>query len=173
MESLTASKDEAIIWRGPIKFSAIKQFIGEVAWGDLDYLLIDAPPGTGDELLTVAQVIKDTKAIVVTQPHEVSLNDVRKSLSFCKRMSMPVLGIVENMSGFICPHCNQSTDIFGSGGGAKTAMEYNLVFLGKIPFDNRMVECGDKGESYQDKYPDSEVTKSYAQIAEKVAEFTK
>ena len=108
IESLTASKDEAIIWRGPIKYSAIKQFIGDVEWGELDFLIIDSPPGTGDEPLTIAQTISDAKAIIVTTPQEVSLADVRKSINFCKTVKMEIFGLVENMSGFECPHCGEA-----------------------------------------------------------------
>ena len=117
IESLTPSKDDAIIWRGPIKFSAIRQFIGDVAWGDLDFLVIDSPPGTGDEPLTVAQTIPDAKAVIVTTPQEVSLADVRKSISFCRTVKMDIAGLVENMSGYNCPHCGEVLDLFGSGGG--------------------------------------------------------
>ena len=116
IESLTVSKDDAIIWRGPLKYSAIQQFIGEVEWGELDFLIIDSPPGTGDEPLTVAQTISDAKAIIVTTPQEVSLADVRKSINFCKTLKMEIFGLVENMSGFACPHCNEMIDLFGTGG---------------------------------------------------------
>lgn len=119
IESMIASKDDAIIWRGPLKYSAIRQFIGEVEWGELDFLIIDSPPGTGDEPLTVAQTILDAKAIIVTTPQEVSLADVRKSISFCRTVKMDILGLIENMSGFSCPHCNKMVDLFGSGGGKK------------------------------------------------------
>ena len=173
IESLTASKDDAIIWRGPIKFSAIKQFIGDVDWGDLDFLIIDSPPGTGDEPLTIAQTIKDAKAIIVTTPQEVSLADVRKSISFCKTVNMEIFGVVENMSGFICPHCGESVDIFGTGGGEKTAAAASIPFLGRIPMDPRVVACGDEGCSIQEKYADSGAAKAIAEIADKVAVLVK
>lgn len=169
IEALIPNKDEAIIWRGPVKYSAIKQFIGEVDWGDLDFLIIDSPPGTGDEPLTVAQTIKDAKAIIVTTPQEVSLADVRKSISFCKTLKMEVFGLIENMSGFICPHCNKPIDLFGAGGGEKTADAMGLVFLGKIPFDHNVVSCGDSGASLTDKYADSPVAKAFGSIADKMA----
>lgn len=169
IESLTPSKDEAIIWRGPIKYSAIQQFIGDVAWGDLDFLIIDSPPGTGDEPLTIAQTIKDAQAVIVTTPQEVSLADVRKSISFCKRVNMKVFGLIENMSAFACPHCGEMVDLFGSGGGEKTALAAGIPFLGKIPFDRQMVACGDAGTSYQDSFPDSPVTMAFADIAAKMA----
>ncbi len=170
IESLTSSKDDAIIWRGPIKYSAIKQFIGDVEWGDLDFLVIDSPPGTGDEPLTIAQTIPDAKAVIVTTPQEVSLADVRKSISFCRTVKMDIYGLVENMSGFECPHCNQNVDIFGSGGGERTAATAGIRFLGKVPFDQKVVSCGDTGTSIQAAYADSPVSKAISGIADKVAE---
>jgi Mrp family chromosome partitioning ATPase len=170
IESLTPTRDEAIIWRGPVKFSAIQQFIGEVAWGPLDFLLIDAPPGTGDEPLTVAQTIADARAVIVTTPQEVSLADVRKSINFCKIVKMDIFGLIENMSGFACPHCQAMIDLFGSGGGEKTAADAHIPFLGKIPFDPKMVECTDAGISYQKQYQDSPVSGAFKQVAEKMAQ---
>lgn len=164
VEGLTPNKDDAIIWRGPIKYSAIQQFIADVEWGDLDFLLIDAPPGTGDEPLTIAQTISDAKAIVVTTPQEVALADVRKSINFCRKVKMEIFGVVENMSGLVCPHCSEPIDIFGSGGGERTAKQLDLPFLGRIPMDPNMVKCGDQGVSFQQTYPDSLVTKAYASI---------
>ena len=169
IESLIASKDDAIIWRGPLKYSAIRQFIGEVEWGELDYLIIDSPPGTGDEPLTVAQTISDAKAIIVTTPQEVSLADVRKSISFCKTLKMEIIGLVENMSGFTCPHCNKMVDLFGSGGGEKTAIVAGIEFLVRIPFDHNVVSCGDNGISLQEKYSDSHASKLFAELAEKIS----
>ena len=169
IEALTPNKDDAIIWRGPIKYSAIKQFIGDVDWGELDFLIIDCPPGTGDEPLTVAQTIKDARAIIVTTPQEVSLADVRKSISFCKIVKMETFGLIENMSGFICPHCNKTIDLFGIGGGEKTARETGIEFLGKIPFDQKVVSCGDAGLSLIDKHPDSPVAMAFDGIADKMA----
>ena len=168
IESLTPSKDDAIIWRGPLKYSAIRQFIADVAWGDLDFLVIDSPPGTGDEPLTVAQTIPEAKALIVTTPQEISLADVRKSISFCRTVKMDIIGIVENMSGYICPHCGEAGDLFGKGGGEKTARAMSLPFLGRVPFDPRMVACADAGRSYQEAYPDSDVTRAYGEIAAKV-----
>jgi Mrp family chromosome partitioning ATPase len=170
IESLTMSKDDAIIWRGPIKFSAIKQFIGDVDWGELDFLIIDSPPGTGDEPLTIAQTISDAKAIIVTTPQEVSLADVRKSINFCKTVNMNIFGLIENMSGFTCPHCGENVEIFGTGGGERTAMSTGIRFLGKIPMDPKVVSCGDRGESIQEVYGDSPVSKAISDIADQVAE---
>ena len=169
IESMIASKDDAIIWRGPLKYSAIQQFIGEVEWGELDFLIIDSPPGTGDEPLTVAQTIRDAKAIIVTTPQEVSLADVRKSISFCRTVKMDILGLIENMSGFTCPHCNELVDLFGSGGGEKTADTAGIPFLGRIPFDPNVVSCGDNGISFQEKYADAQVTKAFLELADKIA----
>ncbi|MDL2122374.1 MAG: P-loop NTPase [Deltaproteobacteria bacterium] len=170
IESLTQDKDEAIIWRGPIKHSTIRQFIGDVEWGELDYLIIDSPPGTGDEPLTVAQTIPDAKAIIVTTPQEISLADVRKSISFCKTVGMKILGLIENMSGFTCPHCGEKLELFGYGGGERTAKEAGLKFLGRIPFDHDVVACGDSGTSFQEKHKDSQVTKAFLSIADKTSE---
>jgi len=169
IESMIASKDDAIIWRGPLKYSAIQQFIGEVEWGELDFLIIDSPPGTGDEPLTIAQTIRDAKAIIVTTPQEVSLADVRKSISFCRTVKMDILGLIENMSGFTCPHCNELVDLFGSGGGEKTADTAGIPFLGRIPFDPNVVSCGDNGISFQEKYADAQVTKAFLELADKIA----
>lgn len=169
IECFTPNKDDAIIWRGPLKFSAIKQFIGEVEWGNLDFLIIDSPPGTGDEPLTVAQTISDAKAVIVTTPQEVALADVRKSINFCKIVKMEIFGLLENMSGFSCPHCSETIELFGSGGGQKTALQMGIPFLGKIPFDPQMVTCGDTGACYQDIHAESEVTRAFAVVADLMA----
>jgi ATP-binding protein involved in chromosome partitioning len=170
IESLARDQDEAVIWRGPLKMHVIRQFISDVHWGRLDYLIIDSPPGTGDEPLSIAQTIPGAKAIIVTTPQEISLADIRKSISFCRTVNMPVFGLIENMSGFVCPHCGESMELFGTGGGFKTALAMNVPFLGRIPFDPGLVECGDAGESYMEKYPDSEATESYNQIVERIVE---
>ncbi len=171
VESLMASKDEAVIWRGPLKYSAIQQFIGDVDWGELDFLVIDAPPGTGDEPLTVAQIVKDAKAVIVTTPQEVALADVRKSISFCKRVNMEIFGIIENMSGLTCPHCDKIIELFGSGGGERTAVQFGLHFLGRIPIDPNVVLCGDSGTCFREAHADSGVTRAFDAIAEKMAQF--
>jgi len=166
IESFTPNKDDAIIWRGPLKFSAIKQFIVDVDWGNLDFLIIDAPPGTGDEPLTVAQTISDAKAIIVTTPQEVALADVRKSINFCKTVKMEIFGLIENMSGFSCPHCGEMIELFGTGGGEKTANQMGVRFLGRIPFDPKLVACGDSGVCYQESHSDTAVTKAFTDVAE-------
>jgi Mrp family chromosome partitioning ATPase len=141
------SQDDAVIWRGPLKHGVIKQFLKDVEWGDLDYLIIDSPPGTGDEPLSVAQLIDDADgAVIVTTPQAVAISDVRKSISFARQVNVPVLGVIENMSGFICPECGARTDLFGSGGGKKMAVEMGVPFLGSIPIDPGIVPAGDSGE---------------------------
>jgi ATP-binding protein involved in chromosome partitioning len=169
IESFIPSKDDAIIWRGPLKFSAIRQFIGDVEWGDLDFLVIDSPPGTGDEPLTVAQMISDAMAIIVTTPQEVALADVRKSINFCKAVKMEIFGLIENMSGFNCPHCGELIELFGSGGGERTAKEMGIRFLGRIPFDPEVVACGDSGTCYQQVHTDSAVAKAFSEVSRAVA----
>ena len=169
IESLLPDRDEAIIWRGPVKYNAIRQFIEEVEWGALDFLIIDAPPGTGDEPLTIAQLIKDAKAIIVTTPQEVALADVRKSISFCRRVDLEIFGLIENMSGFTCPHCHKEVDLLGNGGGERTAAAAGIPFLGKIPFDSRMVSCSDSGISFQDRHKDAEAAAAFIKVAERMS----
>ena len=169
IESLSASKDEAIIWRGPMKHSVIRQFISDVEWGELDYLIIDSPPGTGDEPLSVAQTIPGAKAVIVTTPQEVSLADVRKSINFCRTIKMEIFGLIENMSGFKCPHCGETIDMFGTGGGEKTASDFGIQFLGRIPFEPKIVACGDSGTCYQEVYKQSPVTKAFEDVADRMA----
>jgi Mrp family chromosome partitioning ATPase len=144
---LGENKDVATIWRGPIKIGVIRQFISDIDWADLDYLIIDSPPGTGDEPLTVAQTIPDAQAVVVTTPQEVSLADVRKSISFCRQVKMPILGIVENMSGLQCPHCGKEIELFGARGGELLAQKENIPLLGKLPLDPEVVKYGDSGRA--------------------------
>ena len=170
IESFIPSKDDAIIWRGPMKFSAIRQFIGDVQWGDLDFLVIDSPPGTGDEPLTVAQIVSNARAVIVTTPQEVALADVRKSINFCKTVKMEIFGLVENMSGLNCPHCGEMIDLFGSGGGERTAQQTGIRFLGRIPFDPNVVACGDSGACYQKVHADTAVSRAYAEIAQKLSQ---
>jgi ATP-binding protein involved in chromosome partitioning len=146
IESLMGeNKDLATIWRGPIKIGVIRQFISDIDWSDLDYLIIDSPPGTGDEPLTVAQTIPDAKAIIVTTPQEISLADVRKSINFCRMVKMEILGLVENMSGLLCPYCGKRIDLFKSRGGQITAEKENLTLLGSLPIEPEVVERGDLG----------------------------
>ena len=139
------NKDSATIWRGPLKIGVIRQFISDIEWNDLDYLVIDSPPGTGDEPLTVAQTIPGAEALIVTTPQEVSLADVRKSISFCRQVNMKILGLVENMSGLDCPHCGKSIELFKTKGGMLTAKKESLRFLGSLPLDPEVVMQGDAG----------------------------
>ncbi len=169
IECVMPNKDDAVIWRGPLKHSAIHQFIADVAWGDLDFLIIDSPPGTGDEPLSVAQTIPDARPIIVTTPQEVALSDVRKSINFCKKIQRELFGLIENMSGYVCPHCGKAVDLFGMGGGEKTATQFGIHFLGRIPFDPRLVKAGDEGYSYQDKYKDSPAAAAFSRIADTLA----
>ena len=146
IESLLGEdKDAATIWRGPIKIGVIRQFISDIEWSDLDYLIIDAPPGTGDEPLTVAQTIPDAKALIVTTPQEISLADVRKSINFCRQVNMGILGLVENMSGLQCPHCGKGIDLFKTNGGQLTAKKENLILLASLPIETEVVRQGDAG----------------------------
>ena len=168
IEALTPDKDDAIIWRGPIKYSAIRQFIADVEWGDLDDLIIDSPPGTGDEPLTVAQTVADAKAIIVTTPQEVALADVRKSINFCRVVKLEIFGLIENMSGFVCPHCGEKIHLFGSGGGERTARQMDIPFLGSVPFDPKVVLCGDAGACIQEHDTDSAVARAFAAIADAI-----
>jgi ATP-binding protein involved in chromosome partitioning len=137
--------DQPVIWRGPMVMKAIEQMLGDVDWGDLDYLILDMPPGTGDAQLTVTQKVALAGAVIVTTPQDVALIDARKGLAMFRKVNVPVLGIVENMSGFACPHCGTVTDIFKHGGGERTAAALGTEFLGAIPLDAAIVEGGDAG----------------------------
>jgi len=153
---LLQNRDDAVIWRGPLKMGAIKQFLSDVKWGELDFLIIDSPPGTGDEPLSIVQILgPGTKAVIVTTPQDLSLSDVRKSITFCRKLQVEVIGVVENMSGFVCPKCGTRIDIFKSGGGEKMALEMGVPFLGKIPLDPQIVESGDSGQPYVDVFSKS------------------
>jgi len=168
LEYMMKDRDEAIIWRGPLKIQAIRQFVADMDWGELDYLVIDAPPGTGDEPLSVAQTIPNVKALVVTTPQKVALADVRKSLNFCRTVEMDVVGVVENMSGFVCPECNATVDIFKRGGGEDIAREFDLPFLGAVPMDPKVVIAGDDGVPYLSSNADSPATTAFAKVVDSV-----
>lgn len=147
------SQDDALIWRGPMKMTLIKQFLKDVIWGDLDYLVIDSPPGTGDEPLSVCQLIgRLDGAVIVTTPQRVASVDVRKSITFCRHLNVPVLGVVENMHGFVCPRCGDIAFIFGSGGGRHMATEMKVPYLGSIPIDPELAEACDKGRAFIHRY---------------------
>jgi ATP-binding protein involved in chromosome partitioning len=170
MASLMQDEDQAIIWRGPAKMGAIRQFIADVKWDNLDYLIIDSPPGTGDEPLTVAQNIPTAKAVIVTTPQEVSLADVRKSINFCRHVNMEILGLIENMGTFACPHCGEPVDLFKKGGGKATAERMSVPFLGTIPFYQEMVGACDAGKPVMNNKSDSVCHKSFQHIIDKIIE---
>jgi len=170
---LLNSPDEAIIWRGPKKNGLIKQFLRDVFWGELDYLVIDTPPGTSDEHISITQYLKATKvdgAVMITTPQEVALADVRKEIGFCKKVGLPIIGVVENMSGFVCPKCKTETQIFAptTGGAEKMCKDLGLAFLGKIPLDPTLARACDEGESYLERCPNSAASVAYQQVFAKI-----
>ncbi|MFC1761967.1 P-loop NTPase [Planctomycetota bacterium] len=161
---LLQGKDDAVVWRGPRKYHMIKQFLKDVEWGDIDFLIIDSPPGTGDEPLSIVQLLEEAEgAVIVTTPQEVALSDVRKGINFCRLLDLPVLGVIENMSGFICPHCGEMTAIFKSGGGEEMARQMEVPFLGRIPLDPAIVEACDSGQPYIEKYRQSQAATAFKQ----------
>ena len=164
MSFLLQDPNMPVIWRGPMKMKAIQQFLGDVDWGELDWLIIDSPPGTGDEPLSVAQLIPSTGAIVVTTPQEVSLMDSRKAVAFAAKLNLKIFGIIENMSGMTCPHCGKKINLFKEGGGQRTAVEMGVPFLGKIPIDPQIVISGDEGKPFIAMQPDSEASKAFMEI---------
>jgi len=162
---LLRDRDEAVIWRGPMKIGVIKQFLKDVEWGDLDYLVIDSPPGTGDEPLSVAQLAAPVDgAVIVTTPQDVATADVRKSINFCRQLNLPVLGVVENMSGFVCPKCGTVTDIFKAGGGERMAADTGVPFLGRIPVDPAVGEACDDGKPFVYHYSRTETAKAFERV---------
>ena len=173
IEALLGDKDTATIWRGPLKIGVIKQFINDIAWSNSDYLIIDCPPGTGDEPLTIAQTIPDTKALIVTTPQEISLSDVRKSINFCHQVNMDIIGLVENMSGLTCPYCGKTIDLFKTNGGMLTAKKAGLTLLGSLPLEPEIVTEGDIGSVAWMDNKDMPYTKSFATIVDTVADFTR
>jgi ATP-binding protein involved in chromosome partitioning len=166
---LLRRREDPVIWRGPMKMGVIRQFLQEVEWGDLDFLVVDAPPGTGDEPLSVCQLVGEADgALIVTTPQEVALGAVRKCISFCRRLELRVLGVVENMSGFLCPHCGQRTDIFLAGGGRRMAEEMGVPFLGRIPLEPGVALSGDGGRPLSEAAVSPEITRSVTAIVGKV-----
>jgi ATP-binding protein involved in chromosome partitioning len=161
--------DQPVIWRGPMVMKAVEQFLQDVAWGKLDFLLIDLPPGTGDAQLTLTQKIHLSGAVIVTTPQDVSLIDARKGLAMFQKVNVPVLGIVENMSYYICPQCGHREEIFKHGGGRRTAEQLKVPFLGEIPLDPKVAIGGDAGEPIVAAEPKSGVTAAYLRIAEEIA----
>ena len=171
MDYLLPSDETPVIWRGPMKARAIMDFLSQVVWGRLDYLLVDLPPGTGDEALTIAQSIpRIDGVIIVTIPSELSKLIVAKAVSFCRRLELPILGVIENMSWFTCPSCGARVEIFTGGGGEKLAREMGLKLLGRIPLDPNIAKASDLGEPYIISYPDSPGAQEFLKIAEEIEE---
>ncbi len=172
MAFLLQDRDTPVVWRGPLKHSLIQQFVKDVNWGKLDYLIIDLPPGTGDEPLSVAQVINQMDgSIIVTTPQDVALLDSRKSVTFSRQLQVPVVGIVENMSGLICPYCGKEIDLFKVGGGKKAALELGVPFLGSIPIDPEIVQDSDRGAPFVISHPDSKAALAFKEVVKKVRVF--
>ncbi len=162
---LMENKDDAIIWRGPMKSNVLRQLFENTHWGELDYLIMDFPPGTGDEVLSACQMVKGASGgIIVTTPQEVSLSDCRKCISFCETLKLPILGVIENMSGVICPDCEHEFEIFDSGGGENMAKEKNIPFLGKLPLDPRIAKCSDNGVVFIEKHSEIPASKAFNSI---------
>ncbi len=169
---LLENEEQPVIWRGPLKMKLINQFLRDVAWGELDYLIIDSPPGTGDEPLSVVQLIgRLDGAVIVTTPQELALTDVRKCINFCRELSLPVLGVVENMSGLVCPHCGKLVEVFGpAGGGDRMAQQMEVPSLGRIPLDPQVVEASDQGQPFVYFYGKTETGAAFRRLADAVME---
>jgi len=168
------SEEAPTIWRGPLKMKAIRQFLSDIVWGELDFLFIDLPPGTGDEPLSIAQLLPEMDGVViVTMPTGLSSSVVKKAITFAERLNMPIIGVVENMSGFVCPHCGKKTEIFQSGGGKKMAHEAGVPFLGSIPIDPTVGVDSDKGNPFVIKHKDSTAAKAFTEIVEKIKNYLK
>ncbi len=169
MGMLTEDRDTPVIWRGPLRGMAVRQLVADVDWGELDYLIIDLPPGTGDEALTVAQSLPGIDGvIVVTTPQEASLEDCRKAINFARRLKLTVIGVVENMSGMVCPHCGREVEVFGSGGGEAMAEQMDVPFLGRVPLAPALVEATDRGEPLSPEIVPAAVWEALAAIVAKL-----
>jgi len=168
MGNCVESADDAVVWRGPMKGAVIRQFVTDGAWGELDFLVVDSPPGTGDEPMSVLQSMRGALAIIVTTPQQLSVDDVRRSISFCRILDTPVLGVIENMSGMACPHCGANIDLFGRGGGEQICKEMNVPFLGSIPIDPDLVAAGDAGHPITGAAPASAAARAFADIARRI-----
>jgi ATP-binding protein involved in chromosome partitioning len=167
--TLVDNPDDPIIWRGPIKISVIKQFMQDIRWPELDYLIVDSPPGTGDEPLSVVQTLKKVDgSIIVSTPQDIALLDARKTIKFSQKMDVPVLGIIENMSTFVCPHCGEKTDIFAGNGIEKATSDFNVDLLGKIPIDVNIVKSGDSGKAYLKNNEEQASAKEFKNIVKKI-----
>ena len=172
MAFMLPNTDAPVVWRGPMKHGVFQQFLGEVEWGDLDYLIVDLPPGTGDEPLSIAHLIGEVDgSVVVTTPQEVALLDSRKAVVFSRMVHVPVIGIVENMSGFQCPHCGKEIELFKIGGGEKAAVDLQVPFLGRIPLDPQIVSDCDGGKPFIATHPDSPASKAFEEITDRVEQF--
>jgi ATP-binding protein involved in chromosome partitioning len=161
--------DQPVIWRGPMLHGAVQQFMRDVAWGELDYLIVDLPPGTGDIALSMAQSVPMAGAVVVTTPQGVSVSDVRKAVAMFRQLNIPILGVVENMSYFMCGHCGERTDIFGNGGGSRMAEDMGIPFLGEVPIDTRVRSGGDEGQPIVVAAPEAPAARAFVDVAGKVA----
>lgn len=170
MAFLTLNPDDPVIWRGPMKMTAVRQFLGDAEWGELDYLICDLPPGTSDETLDILQLIPDENVIVVTTPQEVALMDARKTIKMSMVMERKILGIIENMSGFDCPHCGEYIDLYPPGGAEKASTDFKISLLGKIPFEIEVSQQGDKGLPFIIKYPESKSAKAFKEAVRKIRE---
>jgi ATP-binding protein involved in chromosome partitioning len=171
---LIRDQDSPIIWRGPLKMATIKQFLSDVDWGNLDYLIIDSPPGTGDEPLSTCQLISDiTGAVIVTTPQDVAVLDSRKTVLFARQLDVPVVGIIENMSGFVCPHCGQKTDLFGVDGGKRAADDLQVPFLGRVPIEPEIVKYSDAGKPFIHFNKDTETGRVLDGIINSILQFGK
>jgi len=174
MDFLLPSDETPVIWRGPMKTGAIRQFLMDVVWGDLDFLLIDLPPGTGDEPLSIMQLMPDIDGIlIITAPSEVSQIVVKRAIGFTRELHAPLIGIIENMSGFVCPKCGAGFDVFGAGGGQKISEELSVPFLGKIPIEQKICEDSDRGTPFIIEHPDTPAAKSFMQMVSGIEDFLK
>ncbi|KAI1295382.1 Cytosolic Fe-S cluster assembly factor NUBP2 -like protein [Halotydeus destructor] len=171
---LLRGRDSAVIWRGPKKNAMIKQFLTDVNWGHLDYLIIDTPPGTSDEHISVVETLKLARnpdgAVLVSTPQGMSLGDVRREIGFCRKAEIPIFGLIENMSGYVCPHCSDCTNIFSKGGGQSLAQLTNIPFLGAIPIDPKLGECAETGQNFVAAFSESEAAKRFKSIARSLLE---
>ncbi len=167
--SLLQDPDSPVIWRGPMKMNLIKQFMEDIEWPELDYLIVDCPPGTGDEPLSVIQILKKISGvIIVSTPQELAYLDVRKAINFAKKLEIPILGIVENMTEIVCPHCGQRIELFKAGSGEKALKDFNIDLLGRIPFDVKVVQSGDTGKPFIGENADTEAGKVFNEVADNI-----
>lgn len=174
VDFLLADRTDPVIWRGPMKMNIIRQFFEDVDWGDPDFLIVDCPPGTGDEPLSVVQLVPEPAgAVIVTTPQDLSLSDVRRSIQFCKALALPVLGVIENMSGFVCPHCGERTELFGKAGGRKMAEEMGVSFLGSLLFDPSVAASGDDGRPFVYFGSDSSTAADFESMAGTILEIVR